>query len=368
MTEKNIQKFRRRIRQLTGRSRGISMDRRMSELRSYLRGWMGYFGLAAQLKLPKLDVRWVAVTAQSRFEALKHGQIDLECGNTTPTLSRMKSVDFSHLIFVDASGFLVRGDARIGRAAELGGKRIAVIAGTTNEASLERALKQHSIAAVVVKVREAGEAVALLESGGADAFAGDKLKLVGAAAQARDPKVFALLPDDLSFEPYAFALPRNDTAMRATVNGALGEVFANLGRQGVAIDDAGAHMYNLAAGLFGASTKEMERMLEVIGVDRRFAYELPGAGDLYVTCMGGRTVRFGKLLGMGHSFSEARKIMAGETLESIEIIRSMSKAIPELEKRNLLSPTDLPFMRSLIDIVVNGQAVNLPLDTFFGYS
>jgi len=174
---------------------------------------------------PNLAVRWKVGTTAERLAMVGDGRADLECGNTTPTLSRMKSVDFSNLVFVDASGFLVRGDARIGRAAELGGKRIAVIAGTTNEASLERALKQHSIAAVVVKVREAGEAVALLESGGADAFAGDKLKLVGAAAQARDPKVFVLLPDDLSFEPYAFALPRNDTAMRATVNGALGDVF-----------------------------------------------------------------------------------------------------------------------------------------------
>jgi glutamate/aspartate transport system substrate-binding protein len=137
----------------------------------------------------------------------------------------MKSVDFSNLVFVDASGFLVRGDAKIGRAADLTGKRIAVIAGTTNEASLERALKQHAIAAQVIKVREAGEAIALLAAGGADAFAGDKLKLVGAAAQARDPNVFALLPDDLSFEPYAFALPRNDTAMRAVVNGALTTLY-----------------------------------------------------------------------------------------------------------------------------------------------
>jgi RNA-directed DNA polymerase len=59
VSEKNHAKFKRRIRELTGRSRGISMERRMSELRSYLRGWMGYFGLAAQLKLfDKLD-QWL---------------------------------------------------------------------------------------------------------------------------------------------------------------------------------------------------------------------------------------------------------------------------------------------------------------------
>jgi RNA-directed DNA polymerase len=48
---KSIRKFKERIREMTGRSQGISMDQRLGRLRSYLRGWMGYFGLANQLRL-----------------------------------------------------------------------------------------------------------------------------------------------------------------------------------------------------------------------------------------------------------------------------------------------------------------------------
>ena len=45
---KKLKAFKRRVKKLTGRSRGISMKRRLTDLNRYLRGWIGYFGLARQ--------------------------------------------------------------------------------------------------------------------------------------------------------------------------------------------------------------------------------------------------------------------------------------------------------------------------------
>lgn len=47
---KKLISFKQRIKELTGRSRGISMQRRLTDLARYLRGWVGYFGLARQFE------------------------------------------------------------------------------------------------------------------------------------------------------------------------------------------------------------------------------------------------------------------------------------------------------------------------------
>jgi RNA-directed DNA polymerase len=59
ITEKNLQKFKRRVREIAGRNRGISMDKLLSELRSYLRGWMGYFALVETKTLFSQLDEWI---------------------------------------------------------------------------------------------------------------------------------------------------------------------------------------------------------------------------------------------------------------------------------------------------------------------
>jgi glycerol-3-phosphate dehydrogenase (NAD(P)+) len=132
------------------------------------------------------------------------------------------------------------------------------------------------------------------------------------------------------------------------------------------VDAADAHMHNLASAIFAQACTEIERMLQALGGTRSLAHGLPGAGDLYVTCQGGRTVRMGRLLGLGHSHAQVRQIMAGETLEGAVIIHMMETVVPRLVGRGLLENEDLPLLRALIDILVHGGPVALNLDTFFG--
>jgi len=174
---------------------------------------------------PNLKVNWMPGSVTERLQMVASGRADLECANTTQTLARLGSVDFSNLIFVDGGGFLVTVASPINGLADLSGKKIAVLAGTTTETRLRDTLKRRLVNANVVTINNANDGVAMLESGSVDAYAGDKIKLVGLAAQAKDPKKLAMLAEDLSIEPYGLALPRGDAALRLEVNRALTQVY-----------------------------------------------------------------------------------------------------------------------------------------------
>jgi ABC-type amino acid transport substrate-binding protein len=183
-------------------------------------------GLERSLKIDRLTVKWLPVTAANRIAQVASGAVDLECGTTTVTLGRQEQVDFSNLIFVDGGAVLMRSADGAGRRlADLGGKTLGVMAGTTTETALRGALKDRLIDARVLIVRDEQDGVAALLDKRIDGLAGDRIALAGLAVRASTGDAFALSSDDFSFEPYALMLRRGDPAFRLAVNRALAQVY-----------------------------------------------------------------------------------------------------------------------------------------------
>lgn len=180
-----------------------------------------------QLDIKGLQIKWVPVTVQSRFEAVAKGRADMECGSSTITLSRLKQVDFSSTIFVETTGLLVKTASGVRSLSDLSGKKIAVVAGTTNERAINAQLKRRLLNATVVPFKSRDEAFSALEEDKADAFASDKLLLVGAVTKAKDPRSLTLLTEELSFEPYGIVLPRGDSSLRLAVNTGLAQLYSS---------------------------------------------------------------------------------------------------------------------------------------------
>ena len=179
--------------------------------------------LEHQLGLDSIKIEWVPVTLQTRFSAVASGKADMECGSSTVTLGRMKEVDFSNFIFLESTGIIVKKASNIRSFSDMTGKKIAVPLGTTNEQAIIAQLKQQKVEATLISVKDGSEGIAMLEAGDVDGFASDKLLLVG--AHIKNPEALVMLPDDLSVEPYAIALPLGDWAFRLAVNTGLAQIF-----------------------------------------------------------------------------------------------------------------------------------------------
>jgi ABC-type amino acid transport substrate-binding protein len=177
------------------------------------------------LNLPDLRVQWVPVNPDNRIDLVRQGRVDLECGTTTATLARQEQVDFSNPTFVDGGGLLVRVDSKVWQLKDLAGKKVAVGRNTTAARRLPEALKARGVSAQIVHVATAEEAVAMLESGGVDAYANDRIILLGAATRARDPGRLVLSDEDFSVEPYGLVMRRDDSAFRLAVNRGLAETY-----------------------------------------------------------------------------------------------------------------------------------------------
>jgi glutamate/aspartate transport system substrate-binding protein len=182
-------------------------------------------GVQRQLGLSDLSIKWLVVTPENRITMVTNGTVDLECGSTTNTLSRQEQVDFSSMTFVDGGSLLVRTDARIDRLSDIAGKRIAVVPGTTTEKVMAEAFKKANLTVQMINVKEHAEGIAALEKGTVDAYASDRVILIGLAMKSKDPTKLAIADQYFSYEPYGLMLRRGDADFRLAVNRVLGRLY-----------------------------------------------------------------------------------------------------------------------------------------------
>jgi ABC-type amino acid transport substrate-binding protein len=175
-------------------------------------------GVGKELGLPNLQVKWVKVTVESRMQAVAKGTIDLECGSTTASLSRHEQVDFSLLTFIDGGSLLVTDASGIRGVGTLGGKRVGIIPGTTTETKLNEALRKQGVSVTMVPVKDHAAGVAALDAGTADAYASDRVILIGVGRTSKSPEKLSLVDEFFSYEPYGLMLRRGDPAFRLSVN------------------------------------------------------------------------------------------------------------------------------------------------------
>ena len=178
-----------------------------------------------QLKMPDLAVAMTKVTPQIRMQMLMSGDIDLECGSTTNSIERQKSVAFVVTTFFTGTRLLVKPSSLIRSYKDLKGKPVVVTTGTTNERAIKDYNLQESLGMRFVQIKDHREALDMIQKGTAAAFPMDDVLLYAMRANAPNPPEFAVVGDFLTDEPYAIMLRKDDPAFKKLADDAVIALF-----------------------------------------------------------------------------------------------------------------------------------------------
>jgi glutamate/aspartate transport system substrate-binding protein len=173
-----------------------------------------------ELKLDKLDIKFVSLTPQTRIPLLTAGTVDIICESSTHTLGRSRQISFLNTTFLTGSKLLVKKGSGIGKIEDMAGKVLVAVLGTTNEKAAQAEIdkKGIKIKGEIVKVKDHSQAMLNLEQGRADAYVSDDVVLYGLASAAKNPAEWEIVGPYFSYDPYGMMIPRNNDDWRLLGN------------------------------------------------------------------------------------------------------------------------------------------------------
>lgn len=170
---------------------------------------------------PQLEVAYLPVTSQNRIPLLMNGTYDLECGSTTNNSTRGKDVAFAVNHFYTGTRLLVKKSSGIKNYADMAGKTVASTTGTTNVQVIRKHNTDKSLHMQMLLGKDHDDALLLVESDRAVAFAMDDILLFGLMANSKNPAALEVVGDSLQVEPYSCMLRKDDPEFKAVVDGTL---------------------------------------------------------------------------------------------------------------------------------------------------
>jgi len=180
-----------------------------------------------ELGLEKIDIVYTPLESmEQRLSAIENGDVDIECGATTVTLSRRERVDFTLMTFITGSAVLSLKTNPIGNIDDVDGQKIAVLSGTTTEDVMRRVIEVNEFDVDLQLITSHNEGMELLNDRKVTGYASDRAMLIGQVFRNANAKnQYAMTRSSFSFEPYAMMIPRGDTEFRLVADRALASLF-----------------------------------------------------------------------------------------------------------------------------------------------
>lgn len=176
--------------------------------------------LKTDMKLSSLRVEYVPVTAASRWDIIKTGKADLECGLSVNNVERRRDAGYSMPYFFAGPRILTRANSGIKEFADLSGKKVVSAKGANSVPILRKRMEDGRLrgSTQLIEAPTNDQAMAMLEKGEADAFITTDNLLFAFKATAAKPQDYIVTGDFLVLEAVAIVLRKEDAEFKKTVD------------------------------------------------------------------------------------------------------------------------------------------------------
>ena len=167
----------------------------------------------------KATFKQIAVAA--RIPELQQGRVDLLAASLTHNKERESQIDFSLTTFVTGQKVMVKASSGIADVPQLAGKKVLTVKGGTQEENVRKAVPSVE----VVTFETTQQAFQALQQGKGAGYVNDEATLVNDLAKLGPAKKdYRILPTNLSTEPLALGIRKNEPALKKVVDDTLAEL------------------------------------------------------------------------------------------------------------------------------------------------